>query len=75
MKTGWLRWEQQGDDMLFRDNWGTLWKVRVIDHGPRECPLEIECVAHEEREPGCPRCGSTDFEYIGAVQRCVECGK
>jgi hypothetical protein len=41
-----LRWEQERGDMLFRDDWGTVWKIRVIDHGPRECPLEIVRLEH-----------------------------
>lgn len=71
-----VRWEQNRGDMLFRDDYGTIWKIRVIDHGhPRACPLEIICLEHHDPEPTCPRCGSERFEYIGDVQRCADCGQ
>jgi len=71
-----LRWEQEDGDMLFRDHWGTIWKIRVIDHTPYECPLEIVCLEHhDDYQLRCPRCGSEKWEYVGDRQRCAECGK
>ncbi len=45
---------------------------RACLHCPDGAESDDEDDPNENR---CPRCASVNFEYIGDVQRCAECGK